>query len=204
VLQFKKRGRKLLLTFLDVTVSPRIADGHSEPNFAPEIKIDVLEGTGIVDEMFVLKAVCHSCRVWPRGFLGASNAAQPMIYAFGPGNRLQSDDPSVSLKRHTRYGKFNMNMVEATGKGEVPAPSTSLEGVVIIEGPIKDHHRKSLAHAVLGCLALFVLWPLNVLLAGFLRNIKIHVVVSVLILMFLVASFGLGISISGEFNRVSL
>lgn len=193
-----------MLTFLDVTVSPRIADGNSEPSFAPEIKLDVLEGTGIVDEMFVLKAVCHNCRGSSGGFLDAGNTAHPMIYAFGPGNRLQSDDPNASLKRHTRYGKFDMNMVEATGKGEVPAPSTALEGVVLKEGPVKDHHRKSLAHAVLGCLALFVLWPLNVLFAGFLRNIRIHVGVSVFILIFLVTSFGLGISISGEFNRVSL
>jgi hypothetical protein len=194
----------VLILSLDVTVSPRIANGNSEPSFAPEIKLDILQGTGIVDEMFVLKAVCRSCRVWPGGFLDASKTAQPMIYAFGPGNPLQSDDPNVSLKRHTRYGKFDMNMVEATGKGEVPAPSTTLSGVVLRQGPVKDHHRKSLAHAILGCLALFVLWPLNVLLAGFLRNIRIHVAVSIFILMFLVASFGLGISVSKEFNRVGL
>ena len=127
-----------------------------------------------------------------------------MIYAFGPGNRLQSDDRSVSLKRHTRYGKFDMNMVAATGKGGVPAAYANLNGVVLREGPVKDHHRKSLANSALGCVALFVLWPLNVLFAGFLRNIRIHVGLSVFIMAFLVTSFGLGISLSSEFNRVSL
>jgi hypothetical protein len=127
-----------------------------------------------------------------------------MIYAFGPGNRLQSDDRSVSLKRHARYGSFDMNMVAATGKGDVPAPTAGLNGVVLRDGPVKDHHRKSLAHAVLGCLALFVLWPLNVLFAGFLRNIRIHLGLSIIIMAFLITSFGLGISISSEFNRVSL
>ncbi|KAF2681717.1 iron reductase domain protein [Lentithecium fluviatile CBS 122367] len=185
----------------NVTVSPRIADGNSEPSFAPEIKLDILEGTGIFDDMFVVKAVCRSCRVWRGGIIDTSNTAHPMIYAFGPGNSLYSDDPNVSLKRHTRYGKFNMNMVEATGQGEIPASSSSLKSVKLTQGPVKDHHRKSLAHSVLGCLALFVLWPLNVLFAGFLRNIRIHVGMSIFIMAFLVISFGLGISISSEFNR---
>jgi hypothetical protein len=154
--------------------------------------------------MFVLNAVCRDCRVWRGGVLDVNNLASPMIYAFGPADSLQSDDISASLKRHTRYGKFDMNLVAATGKGEVPAPSTGLNGVVLREGPVKDHHRKSLAHAILGCLALFVLWPLNVLAAGFLRNIKIHVGLSIFILVFLIASFGLGISISSQFNRVRL
>lgn len=95
-----------------------------------------------------------------------------------------------------------MNMVEATGKGGVPAASAALNGVEMKGDIVRDHDRANLAHAVMGCLALFVLWPLNVLFAGFLRNIRIHVWMSVFILVFLVISYALGISTSAEYNRV--
>lgn len=153
--------------------------------------------------MFVLKAICRDCRVWPSGFLNVDTIAQPMIYAFGPGNRLQSDALDAPLKRHIRYGKFTMNMKAATGKGGVPAASSATSGVEMIGGLTRDHDRANLAHAVLGSLALFVLWPLNLVMAGFLRKIGIHIGMSVFILVFLVIAYALGISTSPEYNRVS-
>jgi hypothetical protein len=188
----------------DVTISPRIASGHSEPSVAPTVQLEPLPGTGINDSMFVLKAVCRNCRVWLNGFIDTDTTAHPMIYAFGPGNALQSDSLSAPLKRHIRYGKFTMDMKAATGKGGVPAASEAMGGVEMVGSMKKDHDRANLAHAVLGSLALFVLWPLNVVLAGFFRRIGIHVGMSVGILVFLVIAYGLGISTSGEYNRVSL
>jgi hypothetical protein len=96
-----------------------------------------------------------------------------------------------------------MDMLAATGNSSVPEPSATASGVQVLGGMTKDRDRKNLAHAIVGCLALFVLWPLNVLLAGFLKRIGVHVGVSVFILVFLVVSYGLGIATSGEYNRVS-
>jgi hypothetical protein len=152
--------------------------------------------------MFVLEAVCRNCRVWPNGFIDIESTAHSMIYAFGPGNVLQSDSADAPLKRHIRYGKFTMDMKAATGKGGVPAASEAMGGVEMVGGMTRDHDRANLAHAVLGSLALFVLWPLNVVLAGFFRRIGIHVGMSVGILVFLVISYALGIWTSGEYNRV--
>lgn len=125
-----------------------------------------------------------------------------MIYAFGHGNRLYSDSPSAGLKRHIRYGHFTMDLLAATGTGGVPAKSSAFAGVKMIGSMTRDHDRKNLAHAIVGCLALFLLWPLNVLFAGFFKNIKIHVVVSVSILAFLITAYGLGIATSSQYNRV--
>jgi hypothetical protein len=154
--------------------------------------------------MFVVKAVCHYCRAWPGGSLDISNTAHPMIYAFGPGQRIQSNALDAPLKRHFKYGRFTMDMVAATGKGEVPTPSAELKGVELVGGMKRDHDRKNLAHAVLGCLALFVFWPLNVVVAGFFKRIGIHVGVSIFILAFLVSSYALGIATSAQYNRVSV
>lgn len=127
-----------------------------------------------------------------------------MIYAFGPGYSLMSNSPSANLKRHFNYGQFTMNMLAATGTGGVPAQSSASNGVKATQVLTRDHDRANRAHAVLGCLALFVLWPLSVLVAGFLKNIRYHIGVSVVIIAFLIVSYALGISTSAQFNRVRL
>jgi hypothetical protein len=185
----------------NVTISPRIGSKNAEPTFSSKIDLEVLPGTTVTnDSMLVLRAVCHNCRE----FLDAKAAAQPMMYAFGNGANLMSDSRSAGLKRHVRYGRFNMDMLAATGAGGVPANTTAMNGVTLEGGLVRDHDRANLAHAIIGCIALFVIWPLNVLFAGFFKNIKIHIGVSVVIMAFLVVAYALGISTSAQFNRVGI
>lgn len=135
--------------------------------YTSKVEIEVLEGTRIEDDMMILRARCADCRVWPHGFLDATSFDQHMIYAFGDAYPLQSSSPDVGLKRHVRYGYFTMDMTAATGTGGVPVKSSASSGVQMLGGMTKDSDPKTLAHAVLGCLVLFVAWPLNVLMAGF-------------------------------------
>jgi hypothetical protein len=158
----------------------------------------------INDSMLILHARCRSCRVWPSGFLDDKSVAQPMIYAFGHGDSLYSDSPSANLKRHIRYGHFTMDIKAATGPGGVPEKANTSRGVTMLGDMTRDHDRANLTHAVLGCLALFVLWPLNLIGAAFLKNIKIHIGLSIGIMVILVISYALGIAASSEYNRVSV
>ena len=167
------------------------------------MQIETLNGTRVDDDLFILRAVCRNCRSWPGGSIDENSTQQPMIYAFGPGNILQSNSPSADLKRHVRYGKFTMDMVAATGVGEVPPRSQANNGVTTTQGLTKDHDRANRAHSVMGCIAIFVLWPINILFAGFLRNIRIHIGMSIFLVVFLAISFVLGIITSHEYNRVS-
>ena len=96
-----------------------------------------------------------------------------------------------------------MNMLAATGEGGVPSKSNAMSGVQVVGSMVKDHDRANLAHAIVGCLALFVLWPLNVIFAGFFKNIRIHVGVSVVVMAFLLVAYTLGGVTSAQFNRVS-
>lgn len=171
--------------------------------FTTKIDVEVLDGTRIEDDMMILHARCSDCRVWPNGFLDATSPDQPMIYAFGSPYALQSSSVSADLKRHVRYGRFTMDMTAATGTGGVPLKSNANSGVQELGGMTKDVDRKTLAHAILGCLVLFVVWPLNVLIAGFLKNIRIHVGFSIAIFLCLGVVYGLGISTSNQYNRVS-
>ena len=195
--------KKKTLTSIDLTISPRIGRKAGEPAFTNKVAIEVLDGTRIEDGMMILHARCLDCRVWPNGFLDATSSDQPMIYAFGSPYALQSDSPSADLKRHVRYGQFIMDMTAATGTGGVPLKSNASNGVQVLGGMTKDTDRKRLAHVILGCLVLFVVWPLNVLIAGFLKNIRVHVGFSIAIVVGLSIAYGFGISTSNQYNRVS-
>ena len=95
-----------------------------------------------------------------------------------------------------------MDMTAATGRGGVPLRSNASNDVQIQGGLIKDTDRKSLAHALLGCLVILLLWPLNVLIAGFMKNIRIHVGCSLLLIVALGVVYGVGIATSNQYNRV--
>ncbi|KAF2134777.1 iron reductase domain protein [Dothidotthia symphoricarpi CBS 119687] len=184
-----------------VTISPRIGSKNAEPSFTPSVDVEVLPGTMINDSMFVFQARCSNCRSWLEGSLDVKNEAHPMIYAFGNAHLLQSNSQHANLKRHIRYGHFTMDMVAATGTGGVPTKSNAMNGVKLQGDMTRDHDRSNLAHAIIGCLALFVLWPLNIIFAGFFKNIKIHVGVSIVMLAFLIVAYALGIHTSYEYNR---
>lgn len=190
---------KVLTSMIDVTLSPRLGAKAAEPSFTTKATIDILPGTQINDSMLILHARLRNARE----FMDVTSQAQPMMYAFGHGNRLMSDSPSANLKRHIRYGHFTMNLQAATGPSGVPSPSNAPSGVIMVGEMTRDHDRANLAHAVVGCLALFVIWPLNVLAAGFFKNIKIHIGVSITIVLFLGIAYGLGGWTSKEYNRVS-
>jgi hypothetical protein len=150
--------------------------------------------------MLILKTRCGNCR----DYMDTKAESQPMIYAFGNAQNLMSDSPSANLARHFGYGSFTMNMLAATGLGGVPAKSNAPNGVEIRGNMTRDHDRANHAHAILGCLALLVLWPLNMIFVALFKNIKIHVGFSMVIMVFLIVSFALGGVVSGQYNRVSV
>jgi hypothetical protein len=88
----------------DVTLSPRICTGNVEPVFEPSLNVDILPGSGIFRDTYVLNAKCENCRRWKSGSLDLKSTAQPWIYAIGPGVSMKSNSKSVSIERHSEYG----------------------------------------------------------------------------------------------------
>ncbi|KAJ4992850.1 integral membrane protein [Stagonosporopsis vannaccii] len=184
----------------NVTVSPRMGRKEGEPVATQSVEVEILHGSGVENGVMSVNARCKDCRVWPNGFLDATSQAQDMIYAFGPPDNLRSDDLGAGLKRHVSYGHFAMDLTAATGVGGVPFKSTASRGVVM-GGAKGDTDRKAMAHALLGCLVLFVVWPVNVLVAGFIRRRRFHVASSITVILSLGIVYGLGISTSYQYNR---
>ncbi|KAF2272367.1 uncharacterized protein EI97DRAFT_212487 [Westerdykella ornata] len=212
----KQHPRRSVLTpntnlpLTDLTLSPRLSlhGPHTEPSFAPATQISLLPGTRIDPDsgMFVLHAVCRYCRAWPGGSLDVTSRTAPMIFAFGPGHAMMSDDKNAGLKRHGRFGRFEMDLVAATGVGGVPEGNQKeMRGVRMLDGDFgrKDHDGKKVAHAVLGCLAIFVVWPVNVAVGAWVRRRRgwVHGVVSAVLVGMLAASYGVGGVVGGQFNR---
>ncbi|KAF2764436.1 CBD9-like protein, partial [Teratosphaeria nubilosa] len=138
-----------------MTLSPRIATGHSEPSYTDKVSCvlvyaDDLEngntvtnygyqGSGLLGTMTV-NAVCHNATTDQSkspliaGFpVGASDDMSPFIFAVGPGtvgnNNLQSNSLTASLREHDFYGQFSMNATAATAptgsQAQVPRPNTA-------------------------------------------------------------------------------
>lgn len=188
----------------NVTASPRLATAHSEPAYAPDVALDLLPGTGFQNDSFVLNARCRNCRVWSDGFLDAAATAHPMLFAWGPPTRLMSDAADAPLRRHVRYGSFTMDMAAATSDDAgVPAAETASRGAHMMGALVRDRDGKNVAHAVLGCVAVFVLWPLNVAAAAFVRSIRVHVGLGVGVVVLLGVAFALGIAGSAQYIRTS-
>lgn len=112
----------------NVTISPRLSSGHTEPVWTSKATIEVLSGTGVSNGTIVANGRCINCRSWQGGSLDVNSSAQDMIYATGPSGNINSDSLAADTRIHNNYGVFTMNMPKATGDGGVPAIATVNSG----------------------------------------------------------------------------
>lgn len=89
----------------NVTVSPRIASGRTEPTYTTDVSVVLLPGSGLINDTYVVNAKCQGCRKWKVGSLDLKSKTQPMIYAVGPGEYLQSDKLDAGIRRHQDFGE---------------------------------------------------------------------------------------------------
>jgi hypothetical protein len=136
-----------------VTVSPRLGTGHTEPEVAPNVTVELLTGTGVLPQdsnnTLTVNARCINCRSWSGGSIDVTSKAQNMIFAYGPwvGN---PDSVNANLRFHETEGVFTMDMIKATGPGGVPDITATNEGATEIS--ITDTHDfKSPAHGKFLC-----------------------------------------------------
>lgn len=89
----------------NVTLSPRLGPYHSEPTYTKDVSITLLPGSGIINDTYVVNGKCSGCRKWNGGSIDLKSKAQPMIYAVGPGDNLQSNAPDAGIRRHEDFGE---------------------------------------------------------------------------------------------------
>ena len=89
---------------------------HTEPLYAPEVRVTVHAGSGIRDGAMVANLTCHGCRSYHRSAPMSSSAVLPMMFAHGPGAALSSGDLSASIRRHIAYGHFTADTANGTAQ----------------------------------------------------------------------------------------
>ncbi len=194
----------------NVTFSPRLATRHTEPTPYPDLRVDVLPGTGLVNGTMILSARCHNCRSWPGGAIDVSRSDQPCVYALGPeGAALSSDDPAAWLRYHEDYGSFTIDLAGATGPA-AGAPllneadtATSSGAVLAWSAGGGKRDLASLFHALIMIFCFVALMPMGILVIRLGEWVRWHAVNQAIALALVLVGAGLGIYISTLYLRVS-
>jgi cytochrome b len=201
-----------------VTVSPRIATRHSEPSYAKDVDLQQIWPSGIngsntigADGRLRADAVCRNCTSWLSGDgnLDLTNTAAPFIFAVGPSKELRSSSLTASMRRHDFYGHFTMNMTAATSseEGTVPPPNSKngtyeLHAASEAKDMTADSSHAPAAHALIMLGSFVFLFPLGSLVLKVLHKALWHGIVQILAVVLITVGFGLGISLSTQYNKV--
>lgn len=213
-----------------LTLSPRLARGHSEPEFQHDVVVEKIfsdsyapAANTVQSGIMIAHGVCRNCTSWTTGALDLSSNHQPFIFALGAdpgkGQALQSDDPAAGLRRHSFYGRFEADMsyaVSAPEHGRVPPPNDpggSPSGVAdtnfayaFASEAFDTHHDSEWApalHGVLMSLAFVLVLPLGALLMRLLRRMGFvyHAGVQALGIALVVVGFAAGVYASKQYVR---
>ncbi|ETS81642.1 hypothetical protein PFICI_06644 [Pestalotiopsis fici W106-1] len=195
----------------NVTLSPRIASGHSEPVHTTDIRVEALDGTGLVDNArYVFLGRCANCRSWNingrGGDVDVESKAQSFVYATGPDGDIRSDALDAPLKMHLNYGTFTLDMVHAT-TADAAAPtitiSNSTDLVATTQGlsVLGKSDTAARAHAIIMVLCFIGLYPFGILVLRLGNWVRWHAVNQGLALIGVIVGFGLGVHSSYFYNR---
>ncbi|TKA73628.1 hypothetical protein B0A55_07490 [Friedmanniomyces simplex] len=211
-----------------VTLSPRVATGHSEPSYDKDVSCDLIWANDLLNGNEVtngggastmnLNAVCYNATKWANGALNIGDNAsktQAMIFAVGPGDshgpNLRSDDLSAGLERHDAYGSFTLDIPHATSKDSatagVPRPnggtnnSTYTLSGASASQPKADHDPAPAIHGFIMCLSFLIIFPLGALLLRVLQRVILHAIVQAVGLFLVCCATAGGIVISTQYNR---
>ncbi|TGO42373.1 hypothetical protein BHYA_0009g00520 [Botrytis hyacinthi] len=186
----------------NVTLSPRIASGESEPSHTTDIVVESLAGTGISNDTLTWNGRCLNCTSWKGGSLGpTTNQNATFIWANGPPGTLKSNSLHADVKRHDSYGVFSMDLSKAVGTSGVPAiPTSNSKGTIEIfqKG---DSNISSAAHAVLMVLVFVGLLPLGIVILRFLNSPRWHALNQTISLAIALIGVGLGAKLGTLYNR---
>ncbi|VUC22656.1 unnamed protein product [Clonostachys rosea] len=193
-----------------VTFSPRLANGHYEPQYYPQLEVDELPGTGIISEKYmVYQGRCRkNCRTWPLrgntfGSIDVNSTTQKAIWALGMMEDFASDKPWEGIKYHQQYGTFTIDMARTHGATEPPTldGNSRNEGTTLDDEHLNKSDVQSTMHAVFMILAIVGLMPLAVVLLRLGGAVKWHALIQAISLVFVLAGLAMGIMTSFRYTR---
>ncbi|KAL6805744.1 hypothetical protein J3E68DRAFT_22863 [Trichoderma sp. SZMC 28012] len=193
----------------NVTFSPRLAYGNYEPKYYPDLKFDVLDGTGVQDGYMTFNAVCHEhCRSWPaggtsKGYIDVSSPNQQAIYALGGKESFSDDEVDANLKMHSEHGTFTIDMKRTQGRADLPVltKDSVAEGTTLNSRSTGNFDWKAAAHAAFMVFSFMLLIPIGTILIRMEKLAKFHKFNQTFALCLVLAGFAFGILTSFNYQR---
>ena len=158
----------------NVTVSPRLSYGNTEPSYTSNVTYAVAAGSGIANGTMMACVLCQNCRSWKGGSVDPTNTAENFLFASELGGTLESDSVNASLREHSRYGTFTMDLTKAVGAGHFPSVATADTSGTVQDTDKSDSDFLPALHAALMIIAFFGLMPIGLLILRGMDNVKWH------------------------------
>ena len=202
----------------NVTLSPRHATGYTMPKLYDSATVEVLAGSAVTDDLFIVNGRCQNCRSWDGGSIDVTNPQQSMIYALGDeGDSVHSNNASVNIRQHESMGTFALNLKAATGIAGVPtststnggngtltnASTNTTESTTTVGEAVTTRGVSSPIHALLMAGSFVIGYPLGVLFLRTLNRVWMHWLMQTLTTFTVVVGSGLGIYISIKHDKVT-
>ncbi|KAK7531576.1 uncharacterized protein J3D65DRAFT_638043 [Phyllosticta citribraziliensis] len=109
----------------NVTVSPRLSSGHSEPKYDSSTEITILENTGVSGNTMTAYFKVSNAGTWNGGSMDFTSSSAQWIHAALAGSSLNTDDPNADISKHAdNYGSFTWDFSQAKG-GSTANPFTA-------------------------------------------------------------------------------
>jgi hypothetical protein len=99
----------------NVTLSPRLGTGHTEPDADTAAKVTLLDGSGIIDGKMIANVKCSNCQSWSGGTMDFTSASSDWIYAYKAGDALNTNSLDASITQHDEFDSFTFDLVAASG-----------------------------------------------------------------------------------------
>jgi len=157
----------------------------------------------MINGSMILNVHCQNCSSWSGGSLDLKSTTQSWIWAVADGGSIRSDDPQYSVQRHSRFGTFQLDMVQASGDAAVPNNATGTTGSTETLKPKTDTDYTAVAHAVFTCGAFIILMPLGIIFLRVLERVRWHWVTQLVAFVAAFVGGGIGIYLSTTYTKSS-
>jgi len=188
----------------NVTVSPRLGTGHVTPQTTNSVQVQLLSGSGIINDTYVVNMKCSNCRSWSGGNADVLSDDQDMIWAVGSSGEIKSNALDATIRQHAYYNTFDLDFKAATGDAGVPVVDSSSDSVNVFGSGSRSNSRRGIAfHAFLMVTAFLVVFPAGYLFLRVFEKVWLHWAIQSFALLMVTIGTGVGIAISKRQDIVS-
>lgn len=230
-------GSNIFLMYADgagnVTVSARKGIGHTEPEHQTDTELELLAGSGIIDdgETMLANVRCANCESWDGGSMELTSTGAPFITAWKEGSAINSKSLAADIGYHDAHSEFTFDLTKATiaddanpfveassgGSGEgSTSPSNGNSGsgsdddddddgssTITLPAWIREIPTLESAHGIIMSIVMVVLYPLGSLLMPLFGSWVLHAVWQIGSFLVMWAGFAIGVILAQRTGYVS-